>query len=54
MEIAENITWTEELERLDALLSQGQFELLLPGERYGGGEKEIAVFQPPFTGSASV
>ena len=41
MEIAENITWTEELERLDALLSQGQFELLLPGERYGGGEKEI-------------
>ena len=23
MEIAENITWTEELERLDALLSQG-------------------------------
>ena len=93
MEIAENITWTEELERLDVLLSQGQFELLLPGERYGGGEKEIwlvylmnvsegirgrnrcrtgkrrgavrsdraagrdcvhAVFQPPFTGSASV
>lgn len=41
MEIAENITWTEELERLDVLLSQGQFELLLPGERYGGGEKEI-------------
>ena len=39
MEIAENITWTEELERLDVLLSQGQFELLLPGERYGGGEK---------------
>ncbi len=35
MEIAENITWTEELERLDVLLSQGQFELLLPGERYG-------------------
>ena len=32
MEIAENITWTEELERLDVLLSQGQFELLLPGE----------------------
>ena len=30
MEIAENITWTEELERLDVLLSQGQFELLLP------------------------
>lgn len=28
MEIAENITWTEELERLDVLLSQGQFELL--------------------------
>ena len=27
MEIAENITWTEELERLDVLLSQGQFEL---------------------------
>ena len=24
MEIAENITWTEELERLDVLLSQGQ------------------------------
>ena len=41
MEIAENITWTEELERLDVLLSQGQFELLLPGERCGGGEKEI-------------
>ena len=41
MELAENITWTEELERLDVLLSQGQFELLLPGERYGGGEKEI-------------
>ena len=41
MEIAENITWTEELERLDVLLSQGQFELLLPGERYGGEEKEI-------------
>ena len=41
MEIAENITWTDELERLDVLLSQGQFELLLPGERYGGGEKEI-------------
>ena len=41
MEIAENITWTEELESLDVLLSQGQFELLLPGERYGGGEKEI-------------
>lgn len=41
MEIAENISWTEELERLDVLLSQGQFELLLPGERYGGGEKEI-------------
>ena len=35
MEIAENITWTEELERLDVLLSQWQFELLLPGERYG-------------------
>ena len=27
MEIAENITWTEELERLDVLLSQGQMKL---------------------------
>ena len=41
MEIAENIVWTEELEKLDLLLDQGQFELLFPGERYGGGEKEI-------------
>ena len=41
MEIAENIKWTEELERLDLLLYQGQFELLFPGERCGGGEKEI-------------
>ena len=35
MEIAENIKWTEELERLDLLLYQGQFELLFPGERRG-------------------
>ena len=41
MEIAENITWTEELERWMCFFRQGQFELLLPGERYGGGEKEI-------------
>ena len=42
MEIAENITWTEELERLDVLLSQGQFELLLPGERYGEEKGDLA------------
>ena len=35
MEIAENITWTEELERLDVLLSQGQFELLEEKRRSG-------------------
>ena len=38
MEIAENIIWTEELEKLELLLEQGQFELLFPGERCGGGE----------------
>lgn len=42
MEIAENITWTEELERLDALLSQGPVRgccFRVSGD--GGGEKEI-------------
>lgn len=41
MKIAENIIWTEELEKLELLLEQGQFELLFPGERCGGGEKEV-------------